>query len=264
MSNLTDNQKSQQSWGLGLAKGIAGTAADGLLGMGLGMLTAGWQDKRQLKQQQKLQDMQIAAQKDMAQFNQGLALDMWKKTGPTGQKEQLKAAGLNPALMYGMGGGTGGQAQVSSGNVSGGNAAGSAGEIQAMMQLVLQNKMTESQIEVNKAQARNIEANTAKTQGVDTTEAETRVINNQLESIIKQYTGKEAAAQFNIKEGWRGVESETYGTELEARQASAKVIYDLWIEGKLHDKSNWEIEKLLLNNAKTSIVTGKQIGRAHV
>ena len=82
---------------------------------------------------------------------------MWLKTGPTGQKEQLKKAGLNPALMYGMGGGTGGQTVSPNANVAGGTAAGATGEIQQMMGLMLQNKMTQSQIKVNEAQSSNPE-----------------------------------------------------------------------------------------------------------
>lgn len=239
------------SFGLALAGQAAGAATTGLLGMALGRIDANWQDKRQLRQQGQLQQMQIAGQKEMMNYQQQKAYDMWLKTGPEAQKNQLKEAGLNPALMYGMSGAGGGTMTAPTGNVSGGQAAGSSGEVAQMMGLMLQNKMTASQIRVNEAQAENIAADTEKKKGVETEEAKSRIVNNQLESIIKKYAGDEAGEQFKIKQGWRSVESETYGTELEARQANAKVLYDLWIDGKLHEKSNWEIEKLLLDNAKT-------------
>ena len=35
--------------------------------------------------------------------------------------------------------------------------------------------------------------------------------------------------------------SETYGSELEARQALAKTTYDLWVDGKLKDGAEAEI-----------------------
>ena len=46
----------------------------------------------------------------MAEFNQGLAKDMWWYTS-TNQVKALKEQGLNPALMYGKGGGGGGSAE---------------------------------------------------------------------------------------------------------------------------------------------------------
>ena len=70
--------------------------------------------------------------------------------------------------------------------------------------------------------------------------------------IIKEYTGKEAKSYFeNVKEPARGVEAKTYSDELEARQGIANNIYELLKEGKLRERSNAEIESLLLQNSKS-------------
>lgn len=239
------------SLALALAAQAAGQATSGFLGMALGRMDANWQDKRQLKQQSRLQQLQIAGQKEMMNYQQQQAYDMWLKTGPEAQKNQLKEAGLNPALMYGNGGAGGGTMTAPSGNVTGGQAAGSSGEVAQMMGLMLQNKMTASQIALNEAQAKKLDAETEKTKGVDTDEAKSRIVNNELEGIIKHYAGEEAFQQFQIKQGWRGVEKETYGTEMEYKQAMMKPIITLWEEGKLENKANWELEKIMLDNAKT-------------
>ena len=43
----------------------------------------------------------------------------------------------------------------------------------------------------------------------------------------------------------------TYSDELEARQAEAGVIYDLWKNGKLNQMKEGEVEQIILGNAKT-------------
>ena len=57
--------------------------------------------------------------KEMALYNNAIAYNMWKKTGVVGQMEQLKKAGMNPALMYGDSGGGGGTANVTPQNIQG-------------------------------------------------------------------------------------------------------------------------------------------------
>jgi hypothetical protein len=58
--------------------------------------------------------------KDLAGFYKGLNLQFWKDTNAPAQVEQLKKAGLNPALMYKQGG-AGGQTVSHSGNAQQGN-----------------------------------------------------------------------------------------------------------------------------------------------
>lgn len=128
------------------------------IGAGMGLLLGNINDKRQIKQQQKLQDMQIAGQKQMAEYNYGKQMQMWKATNYDAQKTEMEKAGLNPGLMYGMSGGGGTTTGSPSGNVSGGTAPTGGGEASAMAGMGLQSAMN---VRLMKAQAENIEADTA-------------------------------------------------------------------------------------------------------
>lgn len=242
----------------GIGWGDVGTAAAMEAANNLmGVFMAGWNDKRQLKQQQKLQDLQIAGQKQMMDYQQQLGLEMWEKTNYKAQLEQMKKAGLSPGLMYGKGG-PGGSLAMPSGSVSGGNAPvgdplrGGMG-IQSMLAM--------EQLKQMRAQTRSIEIDNANKDkgGIDyqgkevgISEAQSRISNNILEGVIKKYAGKEAQDYYErVKSPNRGVEAKTYQDELEARQGVAGTIYELWVEGKLKDKSDAEIEQAILNVGKT-------------
>lgn len=172
--------------------------APGLIGEGMGLLLEGHNDRRQLDMQQKLQDMQMKGQKDMALFNYQQQMKMWNETNYKAQVAQLNKAGLNPGLLYGMGG-TGG-ATIGSAQGQGpgmGDAPKGGGEALGMGIVGAQ---TAAQLALLKAQKDNIEADTAnkeaqttKTAGVDTKLGETQIssltqgINNQkaVETLTK-------------------------------------------------------------------------------
>lgn len=231
--------------------GLLGNAASGVMGMIFG----GANDKRQLAMQEKLNAMQL--ENDMALMNMqhNKQFEMWQKTGPVGMVEQLEKAGLNPGLYYGGGGGSGqtvGGGMPSSGKS---NAPVGGGEIIGMMQLQAQ----QANIELMKAQAEKtrVEAANIGEGGIDTLvkeigigETKGRIAMQELESIIKDYTGKDLKREFDIKNPARGIEAKTYEDELSARQGIAGTIYDLWVEGKLEEKSLNEIESIAINNAK--------------
>ena len=117
---MENNNKT--SAGLGMITNAANTA----LGQVFGLAFGGINDRRQLRQQQKLQDQQIAGQKEMAEFNRQQAMQMWKDTNFSAQKEEMVKAGINPATMLGMSGGGGTTANVPTGSVSGSSADGGA------------------------------------------------------------------------------------------------------------------------------------------
>lgn len=81
---------------------IAGYAA--LAGQGIQTAGAAARNKKQYFNQKKLMDYSQTLNQSMALFNNDQQLKMWKETGPVGAMEQLNKAGLNPGLMYGMGG----------------------------------------------------------------------------------------------------------------------------------------------------------------
>lgn len=135
----------------------AGTAVN----TGLGMITAGWNDKRQIKQQGKLNEQQYAIDGRALERQKAAELEMWKNTGPQAMTEQLKKAGLSPALQYG---GAGGGGATTGGGGSGVNAPGApsgGGEIMGIQLMNAQKKLLEAQTVKTQAEAK-------KTAGVDT------------------------------------------------------------------------------------------------
>lgn len=133
-------------------------AASGAINAGMGLLLEGHNDRRQIKQQQKLTDMQTEAQRNLTNYSYEKQMEMWKNTNYSAQMEELAKAGLNPGLLYGMSGG-GGATTGTAGATSagGGQAPSGGGEIMGMMQQGMQRM----QLELLDAQKKNIEADTA-------------------------------------------------------------------------------------------------------
>lgn len=149
-----------------LAQQVGSQAAGGGLGAIIGMFGQKAADRRQVEMQRKLQDMQMQGQMQLTDYNQQKALEMWEKTGYGAQMTQIKKAGLNPGLLYGMGGGGGQSAAVTPGNISGGNAPVGGGELMGGIGMGIQSALTAAQIENIKANTKKIEAeipNVAKT-----------------------------------------------------------------------------------------------------
>ena len=227
-------------------------AVGGAVNAGMGMVLGAYNDRRQLKQQDKLLKQQEGYNRNAAQFSHDLQYDMWQKTNYPAQMEQMKKAGLNPALMYGMSGGGGtttGSATQSA--PQGGGAPAGGGEAMAMMQMGMQNQMLQAQKDLIEAQTKKTNAEAENEAGANraNTVADTEL--KTLQSVVQKYMGDEAAAQFKIKSDARGIEAKTYEDEMAARQGVAGTIYELWQEGKLKEKSLHEIEGLALGNAVT-------------
>lgn len=129
--------------------GAAAQTSGGIVGTIFGKAN----DRRQLRQQQKLNDMQMQGNMQMMKFGKDLDYEMWKKTGFTGQMEQIKEAGLSPGLIYGMGGASGTTTGGNAPGVSGGNAPSGGGENVAMAGQM-------QQLALLDAQRRNLDANT--------------------------------------------------------------------------------------------------------
>lgn len=135
----------------------------GQLGMlaastGSGMLMGEWNDRRQRRQQEDLQNIQLRGNEIALKQQARKELEMWKATSYPAQIKMMKEAGINPALMYGMGGGGGTTVGGGGAGVSGGTAPSGGGEMMGVMGIGLQAK---AQTELLKAQKENIEAQTA-------------------------------------------------------------------------------------------------------
>lgn len=172
------------------AMGAANTATQGLVGGAMGLMFAKSNDRRQIRQEEKLQRMQIEGSKELTDYNMRKQLEMWNATGYEAQIAQMKAAGLNPALMYGMGGGGGQSANVNSGSVGRGSAPVGGGEAQAGMGMGIQAGLAAAQMKVMESQANlnNVEAN--KKAGVDTELGRT-----QIESLTQGIQNSKAVEQ---------------------------------------------------------------------
>lgn len=154
---------------MGFADGLGSAFGAG----GMGLIFGGIQDRRQLKQQEKLQKLQIEGQKEMADYTNAMAIENWNMSNEynsaKSQTKRLREAGLNIGLMYGGGGGGGATSPTppgATGNVSAGSSPGGVGEIAEAMGIVLQNQL-------QKAQIKNIEADTSKKE-TETKEVEAR------------------------------------------------------------------------------------------
>lgn len=148
--------------------------ATGIGGQILGIALGNYQDKRQLKQQGKLTAQQVKAQKELADYQQQQQLDMWNKTNIKAQVEHYKNAGMNPALMYGMGGGGG---VTTGGGIQTGVTGATATDPSSATGTGTQLGMMLAQQDLIKAQAENLRADTTKKLGVDTTKTETEIQN---------------------------------------------------------------------------------------
>jgi len=104
--------------------------------------------KGQHRRQQELMGIQHGNQQQLNRQGHELQMDMWNKTNYEAQLKHMKKAGINPALMYGMGGGGG----TTAGSQGGGSAAG--GNAVQMHPIDIAN------LALVKAQRDNIEADT--------------------------------------------------------------------------------------------------------
>ncbi|MEM3771992.1 MAG: hypothetical protein QXW80_06745 [Candidatus Micrarchaeia archaeon] len=149
--------------------------------------------KKQLEQQQKLTDMQVAANKELADYGMGISKEMFEATGYGAQRRQMEEAGLNPALMYGHAGAGGTTVSSGAGHAGMGMASDEASRKIAATQakgLALQLAKLQSEIEINKAQAKKLEAEAEKTSGVDTELAKANIAD--ITQSIKNKEAQEA------------------------------------------------------------------------
>lgn len=116
--------------GMAIASAGAGIAKD---------LTA---DRRN----RKAMNMQIDGSKQMAEFNRQQQMKLWEDTNYSAQMEQMRKAGLNPGLMYEMGG-PGGQTGALGGTVSAPDMEGYGGGTQGGIAQAMGMMMQKAQIE---------------------------------------------------------------------------------------------------------------------
>ena len=178
-----------------VALGAAQGAAGGVMGMALGgfnALAQGVADEQAMKdqyfQQLKLNNMSQRFNKDMYNYQMDKQYEFWQKTNYAAQVEQLRKAGLNPALLYGKGGGMG----ATTGSASAGNMQSHAGSDTDRMGLAVARQGQAIQMSLLASQIANInadtelkKANAEKTAGADTenVKSQTNVNNANIKNI---------------------------------------------------------------------------------
>lgn len=225
------------------AGGGIGTAINAGLGGMYSAIAGGWQDKRQLKQQERLMGLQMKGQREMQDYANEKQLEMWEKTGVVGQMEQIKKAGLNPAMMYGGGGAGGATVGNNAGmGVSGADAAKRSGsEAEAVMSMGLQAQMMQAQIELLKSQANKNNVDAGKAAGVDTdlvnasiSNIRAKTGNIQADTQLKDIDRRIKEVELDLKNAtFNDVVNEIYQESKEATQQTEMIFRRNKIEKEL-------------------------------
>lgn len=185
-----------------------------------------YRSKRQLDQQKKLTDIQVDANKALANYGMGLQKELFHATGYGAQRKQMEEAGLNPALMYGHAGGGGTTGTPGTGSAGMGQASSETERKLASIQaegMALQNRLLSSQVKNINADTEEKLARAEKTKGVDT-----EVAKANLDNIITDTRGKDLQNTFN--EIQNDILSDTWYDKVnEIKWNSTKARYDMEI-----------------------------------
>lgn len=147
---------------------MLGNGIFGIFGAGLNAAMSSGTANEQWGNQLRLMDIQNRYNEQMAKNNQQRNKDLWDYTNYENQKQHIKNAGLNPALMYGMGGGGGVSANGAQGQGVTQPTDRSVEMGLKQQGLGLQLASIASQVDLNKSQAEKNKAEADKIAGVDT------------------------------------------------------------------------------------------------
>lgn len=219
-------------------EGMAIGAGQAVVGQGLGMLFGKSQDKRQIKQQKKLNDLAIESNKEMLNYSQEKQLEMWKATNYKPTVEEMKAAGINPGLLYGMSGGGGATTGAGGMSVGAAGAADASSTQQANTASAGMGMQMAAQTQLLQAQKENIEADTANKKA-DTGSKQQDIIGKELANYVAGETQQEAVEKI-IAEASKATD--------EAGQAGLKTDHDMQtFEAKVKATQEEALRKILEN-----------------
>lgn len=253
------------SLGTGLGSGVAGMGLSMIGGL-FGGIKAKKQHKRnkellQLQNQIEIERMGLQADlnKQQAEHAQELAKKMYDYTfqneaeynNPTNQVARMRAAGLNPALMYG--GSAAGAGGVAEGSTSGAGIAGAVSALQPMgLQIALQAEAQKSQIELNQSQAAKNWADAGKTIGIDTLEGKTNVDEANSRILVNKAQNAKTSEEINMI--LQNIKSLKIQNEVDEETKKAKIDSQLESLNILHQQAALNVIEGLKNETEAKIL----------
>ena len=244
----------------------AGQAIGTGMGIGEELLMGNYRRKKQLEQQKKLTDMQVKANKNLADYGMAISKDMFEATGYGAQRKQMEEAGLNPALMYGHAGAGGSTQSASAGSASAGQASSGseyAGKANAMG---IEMMRAQSEIEVNKSIAEKNRAEAEATAGYkkDQAEAQTKSIEEVTKNTQVQRQGINLQNDYDKIRNYIIENSFDYNIEaLKWMAGKAREEYEIILNNKeiSNETKDLVIESYELNNKNIGIeILNKKAG----
>lgn len=239
----------------GLTGGIGGLVSGAIGGLGSLMGIGRRKEKKareaeEREHQRQLEYMGLQAQynKEQAKYSTELSKEMWDYTNYENQVKHLKEAGLNPALLYGQGGG-GGSA------TGGGSAAGVGLPSSTGVGMGIQWEQMEAQKELAKAEAAKTNAEAAKLMTTDTENVKSETEKNKQE----------------IKESKKRIESLT--SQIHKTNEESKIIEfnnylndlrkKIKVQGEINGETTWTkgFDDLFTDNEKHKMLADYEISR---
>ena len=206
---------------------MLGNGIFGIFGAGLNAAMSSGTANEQWGNQLKLMEVQNRYNEQMAKNNQLRNKDLWDYTNYENQKQHIKNAGLNPALIYGIGGGGGVSANGAQGQGVTQPTDRSVEMGLKQQGLGLQLASIASQVDLNKSQAEKNKAEAEKISGVDT-----RVQEATIDNLIAQTSNEK------VKKGLILGQIRVADAEEELKRNMAD-----WTKDKA-DETRWNIKSL--------------------
>lgn len=241
---------------------IASAVAGPIVSGAFGLMNRSANNRRQLEQQQKLQDQQIKGAKEMTDYQKETQMDIWNKTNYGAQVEHLKKAGLNPGLMYGMSGGGGATTGSAGGSAmpTGGQAPQGGGEMEHASGNAMQLALMGAQKAVLESQANKNNVEAEKIGGVDTvkTTAETGNIAEATKLIGQKIQSEEVAREGlrlqNTFDGIRNsIQENTSDDQIREIKAGA-IRAEYEVDRILEEIESRKIENSIKRETKQSVI----------
>lgn len=200
----------------------------------IGMIGQKKREKRAMKNQVKLMDIQQQNQMALNEQGKQLALEQWKDTNYSAQVDEIKKAGMNVGLLYGMGGSGGTTANAGSGgNASGGSAPSpmamdiNAQTMASIGLMLAQTKKTNAEADnIAGVEKENVEADTAlKRMNTANAEIQNNIGELTSESIIQQVgaNANKAVSEARSADTTADVNSATKQAQIDEIKAEARV-----------------------------------------